>query len=308
MSAAIKAFVDSKRAQGRAELTLGTYASNLSVLLAEYLHRPVRSIATRGAELYAAVLDGNSVDYHRHLLAVGGIWAKWCVKQRWLRADPFADVEPLGQRIYGADKSRLTVDESRRLEAWCLAHPEDQGAILTLGYLYLGTRCSELACRDVRDLDDDGRVLVVGKTKTRAGRRKLAIPESLRELLAAWCTGRSGDAPIFTDATGQRMGRNAARKHVRRVCDAAGVQVLPPQALRRTAADLAHAAGQHPLAIARFLGHSTGAAPKVTEQAYLERGAAAAAQGERVLEALRGETWKSPWKPGQESGDVPDEN
>lgn len=288
VGAAIEAFIKVKRAQGKAPLTIVAYEQRLGILLAEYLRRPIRSIAHRGTELYAGVLEGRSADGHQNLLVAGRLWARWCVKQGWLRADPFIDVEPVGRRVHGADKARLTVDESRKLEAWCLAHQGDQGAVLTLGYLYLGARCTELACRDVRDLDDDGRVLVIGKTKTRAGRRKLAIPEALRDMLHAWCASRPGDAPIFTDARGERMGRNAARKHVRRVCAAAGVTILPPQAIRRTWASLADEVSVAPLEIARGLGHASVAAPKVTEQAYLERGSVAAAQGERALRVIRG--------------------
>jgi integrase len=287
VSAAINAFLDAKRVQGRAELTITTYRQRLETLLAMFLHRPLRAVAQRGAELYAATIPRHSADYHQNMLAVGRIWAKWCIKRRWLRASPFADVEPVGQRVLGADKARLTVDESRRLEAWCLAR-RDQDAALTLGYLYLGPRCSELAQRSVRDLDDGGSLLWIGKTKSAAGRRKLRVPPELGELLLELCAGRAADAPIFVDANGNRMNRNVARKRVRWVCDMAGVPVLPPQALRRTQASLATEAGETALAVARHLGHSTGAAPKVTTQAYIERDAAVAAQGERAFRVIRG--------------------
>jgi len=288
VSAAIESFLDVTRARGRAELTIKAYNQRLNQLLGDYLQRPVRAIARRGVELYAAVLDGRSADSHQNLLVAGRLWARWCVKQGWLHADPFGEVELVGQRVHGADKARLTVDESRKLEAWCLAHPDDQGAVLTLGYLYLGSRNTELARRDVRDVDDGGRVLRIGKTKSKAGRRMLAIPPGLSELLLALCSGRAPDAPIFTDTRGARMSRMVARKHVLRVCKAAEVTVLPPQALRRTWASLADAVGEAPLSIARHLGHSVAAAPKVTEQAYLERGAVAAAQGERAFRVIRG--------------------
>jgi len=288
VSDAVKAFVAAKRADGCAPLTIVAYEGRLNILLAAHLKRPLRSVAHRGAELYTAAIDGRSADGHQNLLVVGRLWGRWCVKRGWLRADPFADVDPVGRRTHGADKARLSMDESRQLEAWCLAHPSDQGAILTLGYLYLGTRCSELAARDVRDLDDGGRILLIGRTKTRAGRRKMAIPDALRAMLAARCAGRPGDAPIFTDARGARMGRNTARDHVRRVCAAAGVAELPPQAIRRTWASLADEVSVAPLDIARGLGHATGVAPKVTGQAYRERGAAEVAQGGRVLRVLQG--------------------
>jgi integrase len=288
VSASITAFLDATRARERTELTIKAYSQLLNLLLDDYLHRPVRAVARHGATLYAAVIDGRSADSHQNLLVAGRLWARWCVRQGWLSSDPFAEVEPVGQRAHGADKARLTVDESRKLEAWCLEHADDQGAVLTLGYLYLGSRNSELVRRDVRDVDDDGRVLQIGKTKTRAGRRALAIPPLLSELLRALCSGRAGDTPIFTNTRGARMSRYIARRHVRRVCDLAKVTALPPQALRRTWSSLADAVGEAPLSIARHLGHAIPAAPKVTEQAYLHRGAVAAAQGERVLRVIRG--------------------
>jgi integrase len=286
VSVAIKAWLDVKRAQGRAPLTIVAYEGRITALLEAYLHRPVRSIQNRGVELYAAALPGRSADGHQNLLTAGRLWGKWCVRQKWLRINPFADVEPVGQRVHGADKVRLTVDESRKLEAWCLAHPTDQGAVLTLGYLYLGTRNTELAReRVVRDLDDGGTLLNIGKTKSKAGRRMLRIPEALSALLLALVAGRAADAPIFTDVNGNRMGADCARKHVRRVTGAAGVTVVPPQALRRTQASLATEAGETSLAVARHLGH---AGVGVAQQSYIERDAAAAAQGERALRVIRG--------------------
>lgn len=285
VSAAIKAYLDVKRAQGRAPLTIVAYEGRLNTLLANYLKRPVRSVQHRGVELYANVLEGRSADGHQNILTAGRLWAKWCVRQKWLKANPFVDVEPVGQRVHGADKERLTVDESRRLEAWCLAHPRDQSAVLTLGYLYLGSRNTELARRSVKDLDDDGRLLVIGKTKSKAGRRTLRIPEALSEMLLKLVAGRNGEAPIFTDANGNRMGRATACKLVKRVLVAAGVTELPPQALRRTQASISTEAGETALAVARHLGHS---GTKVAAQSYIDRDTAVAAQADRAFQVIRG--------------------
>lgn len=285
--AAIKAFLDFKRAQGRADLTVSAYEQRLHGLLVGYLSRPVRSIARRGAQLYEAAQAGRGADAHQNMLTVGRIWAKWCTKKGWLRADPFADVEVVGQRVHGGDKERLTIDETRKLEEWCYAHP-GQDAAVTLAYLYLGTRNSELGRRNVRDLDDGGRLLRIGKTKTRAGRRALRIPEGLGDMLVAIAGGRPPDAPLFLDANGNRMSRNVARKLVRRTLAAAGVRVMPPQALRRTHAELAADAGETGYAIARALGHATGAAPKVTTQAYIGREAAEEARRAAFMRTVRG--------------------
>lgn len=284
VAAAIKAYIEVKRAQGRAPLTVVAYEGRLNLLLADYLTRPVRSVQHRGAELYAGALDGRSADGHQNLLVAGRLWARWCVRQRWLKADPFVEVEPVGQRVHGADKARLTTDESRRLEAWCLAHSADPGAILTLGYLYLGPRNTELSRRDVRDLDDDGNVLVIGKTKSRAGRRRLRIPPPLADMLRALCAGRPGDAPMFVGVRGDRLSSNVARRHVLRVCAAAGVSALPPQALRRTYASLAAEVGGMSIEISAHLGNT----PAVADQSYIDRDTASATQADRAFRVIRG--------------------
>jgi len=285
---AVRAYLDAKRVQGRSPETITSYEARLGVLLGDLMKRPVRSVAKRGPDLYASVLAGRRPDSHQNLLRAGKLWAKFCVKKKWLKVNPFDDVEPIGQRTYGADKERLTTDESRQLEAWCLANPDDVGAVLALAYLYLGTRNTEITKRNVRDLDDGGRLLLIGKTKSRAGRRKMRVPDALSAMLLALCAGRDGDEPIFKTRKKVRMRRETARKHVRRVCALAGVRELPPQALRRTWASLADEFGETPLVIARGLGQTVAAAPKVTEQAYLQRGAVADAQGRRVIKAIRG--------------------
>ena len=52
--------------------------------------------------------------------------------------------------------------------------------------------------------------------------------------MRAMIAGRKQDAPIFTDEHDRRLSRYMARLRVRACCAAAGVTVVPPQALRRT--------------------------------------------------------------------------
>jgi integrase len=79
-----------------------------------------------------------------------------------------------------------------------------------------------------------------------------------------------------------------ANHHVRRVCAAAGVPDLAPQALRRTQATLAEDAGETGLAVARHLGHAVPKAPAVTHRAYVGRDSARNAQVERGMRVLQG--------------------
>lgn len=299
MRQAIDAFIAAKRDKGLAESTLESYEDRLELVLGSVAGRSIRHVAGRGAELYEAAQVGHAADTHRNALVLARAWGAWCVRKRWLRANPFAEVEPVGRKMVGADKPRLTVDESRKLRAHCLERAgADPGAVLALAYLLLGPRASELVRRDVRDLDDGGRLLWIGVTKTAAGRRRLVVPDELVQPLLAIAAGRAGDQPLFVhparrvrrgrSAGGTRWSRRVAYDHVRRVLGEAGVPVLPPQALRRTQATLATDAGETGLAVARHLGHATGAAPAVTGRAYVGRDAASDAQVERGLRVLQG--------------------
>jgi integrase len=284
---AMDAFLAEKRAAGLADVTVANYEDRLQLLLGPVLSRPIRAVSSRAAALYAETWTGRAADTHRHGLNIGRMWGRWCVKRGLLKSNPFADVEPVGRKVIGADKARLTTDESRHLDEWCRARPGDQDATITLAYLLLGSRASELVLRDVRDLDDDGRLLVIGRTKTAAGRRRLRIPEELRTMLLALVTGRDADAPLFVRPDGVRWSRHVAYKHVRKALAAAGVTELSPQALRRTQSTLATEAGETALAVARHLGHATGEAPAVTGRSYVGRDAASEAKQERAARAIK---------------------
>jgi len=299
VTAAVTAFLDAKRAKGRAASTIESAKDRLSMIVGSLMQRPVRALNHRGAELYAAAQikpngKPRAADTHQNALSVAKDFGAFCVKQRWLRVNPFAEVEPVGRKVEGADKSRLTVDESRRLQTYCHEHAADLGAVITLAYLLLGSRASELVRRDVRDLDDGGRLLWIGKTKTTAGRRRLLIPDELAPYLVAIAGDRPGDAPLFVSeasrrwSAGRRWSRHMAYNHVRRICTAAKVPTLPPQALRRTQSTLATEAGVTALAVAQHLGHATSAAPAVTHRSYVERDAARDAAIKRGLRVLQG--------------------
>jgi integrase len=247
--------------------------------------RPVRWLQHRGAELYRAAMVARSTDTHHAELALAKRVGDIAVKQRWLRSNPFAGIEPIGRKVHGSAKPRLRVDESRTLRTWCLEHGSEPRAIVTLAYLLLGARASELVKRDVRDLDDNGRLLWIDRTKTLAGRRRLQLPDELSELLLAMVKGRKPDAPLFAKEDGSRATRHWANYHVKAVCKAAGVPVLAPQALRRTQSDLATDAGIAAIEVARHLGHSS---TTVTDRSYRDRQVTQDASGERAFKVIAG--------------------
>jgi integrase len=296
VTGAKEAFLEHKRISGVSPATLESYEDRLAALLGEVGTRPVRYLLGRGADLYTAAQSGRRADTHRGVLVVGKMFGGWLVKHRWLRTDPFADVDPVGRVTIGADKQRLTIDQSRRLQAFChqRAAEGDLGAVLTLGYLLLGPRASELVGCDVQHVDDGGRLLWVPGTKTEDARRGLLVPEELSIYLVALAADRPDGDPLFVSEAsrrwpaGRRWTRYMAYNHVRRICVAAGVPELAPQALRRTQATLATAAGVSGLEVARHLGHAVPAAPAVTGRAYIGRGATQAAAVQRGMVVLQG--------------------
>jgi integrase len=247
--------------------------------------RPLRWLSNRGEELYRAAQVERSADTHQAELALAKQLGELCVKRRWLRANPFANVEPVGRKTHGSTKPRLRVDESRKLRDYCLERADDQHCVIALAYLLLGARASELVKRDVRDLDDRGSLLWIGKTKTVGGTRRLIIPDELRDALLVLTAGKKPDAPLFTREDGKRATRHWAYHHVKRICGEAKVPVLSPQALRRTQSDLATEAGATGPMVAAHLGQTSSV---VTDRSYRDKNVVADAKQGRALTVLQG--------------------
>ena len=247
--------------------------------------RPVRWLSTRGVELYAAAQVERSADTHQAELALAKQVGELCVKRRWLKSNPFENVEPVGRKTHGSTKPRLRVDESRKLRAFCLARPNDQHCVLTFAYLILGTRASELVDRTVRDLDDNGWLLHITKAKTPRGVRRLIMPDELRELLLGLADGKAPDARLFTNESGEPATRHWAYHHVKRICREAKVPELSPQGLRRTQSDVATDAGVAAIEVARHLGQDS---TVVTDRSYRDRSVVANAKMERAFRVIAG--------------------
>lgn len=295
VSDAVAAFLETRVQRGRAASSLAAYEDRAKLIVGPLMTRPVRHLLGRGAELYAAAQvypadhrragQRRSADTHRNALIVGKMIGALCVKRGWLKVNPFADVEPVGARRHGADKIHLMLDEVRTLEGWCIDHGSELRAVLTLAYMYLGCRTSEVTKRNVRDVDDGGRLFWIRDTKSVAGSRRLLVPDVLAPLLVAICAGRPSDAPLFLGVEGERLSLGMATRIVRAVCVAAKVPEVTPQALRRTLATLATDAGVAGLALAASLGHGS---TDVANESYIARGGAAAAAAARGIRVIQG--------------------
>lgn len=264
---AVDQFLAWKTSKGAVSNTIDNYEYRLSALLGLEINasRPIRWIAARGAELYAASIPARRSDTHINGLSVGRMFGKFCVKQKLLKRNPFSDVESVGKRMPGAYKSRLTINESRQLEAFCFKYSHNPDCVLTYAYLMLGKRASEIVAATVRDLDDDGWRLRIVKAKTLASIKSIPLMPQLRDMLLDLAKDRAPDAHLFMNQSGAPMSRFVARDRVRAILLAARVPVLPPQALRRTFVDVAALQGRALKSIAEMAGQTSEA---VTQRSY----------------------------------------
>lgn len=280
---AVTTFLDKMKARELRPSTIESATDRLEILLRVEInaHRPVRWLRGRGAELYDAAQAGRAPDTHRNALGIGRQFGKLCVKLGWLRENPFEGVEPVGRRRKG--KTQLGVDEARKLAAHCLslgAHPEP---VAVLAALLLGPRASEVVNRDVRDLDDGGRLLWIRQSKTESGKRAIEVPEILQPLLIALSKDRIAGAPLFWGSRGERPNRHWVSYHCRRLCKDAGVPVVTAHGLRGTHSSIARRGGATAELVAAQLGH---AGTGVTNAAYISRRSSDSANASAVAAAI----------------------
>lgn len=278
VSAAVDEYVEHLRARDLRPSTIATIEYRLAGLLdTAGRDRDVRSLtAAVAASLFASRACKTSADTQHGELAAASAFAAWCVKRGTLARDPFAELAPIGRRATG--KPRLRIDEARQLLDACLAEAHPSGLATAIA-LTMGLRASEITDRVVRDADDGARVLWIERAKTRAGDRRLEVPEVLRPRLAALCAGRSGGDRLFGDVDRHWLGY-----HVRRLCGVAEVPVVPPHGLRGTWSSIAAEAMpvEH---VARALGQVHG---DVTRRHYLAAGSEQIGQQRAALRVLRG--------------------
>jgi len=244
--------------------------------------RPLRTLSAavatqlldkRRAEVSVDTLVGE-------LVAAQGFGA-WCVTERRLTANPFDELEVKGKRSRG--KAQLRIDEARRFADAAIGEGSREGTAAAMALL-MGMRASEIANRQVRDVDDDGRVLWIDRAKTRAGDRHLEVPEVLRDALIALCRDKDGKPREGTAKLFVGVDRHWVGYHVRRLCRVAKVPEVCPHGLRGTQSSIGAEAVsvQH---VAAALGH---AGPAITRRHYLASGAEARGKGRAALKVLKG--------------------
>ena len=285
VSAAVDLYVEHLRVRGLKPTTIGTIKHRLKALLDttgrdRQVHALTPAIARELFARRTAIGDDGqpitSGDTQAGELAAARGFAAWCVRQGWLRADPFAGLEPTLRKRTG--KAQLRIDEARRYLEVALGEGSREGLAAALPLL-LGLRASEVTDRVVRDVDDGARVLWIERAKTRAGDRRLEVPELVRPRLAAMVAGRGGGERLWGDVDRHWLGY-----HVRRLCGVAGVPEVTPHGLRGTWSSLsiAEVPVDH---VARALGHVSSA---ITRRHYLGEGVERDVQQRAALRVLEG--------------------
>ena len=266
--------------------------------MAEYdgFSRALSTITPKEAQkLYAARVTEIATDSHRCELTNVRAMFSWCLERGYIRSNPWMDVLPEGE--LSAGKVPLTCDEARRFFAACMSPPADvtpvQG-IAAATCLILGVRANEALDRTVRELDDNGRVLMICKrlpdesandegawVKSKSSARRVKLPPVLRVQLAALAEGQAPPAYLFGSMTNGTL-----LKAVTKLCAAANVPRICTHALRTTHLDLTHEMDGEIAAAAIHAGHSGSG---VTKRHYIGKGTAISSRA-AMMEALMLET------------------
>lgn len=227
-----------------------------------------------------------AVDSLKNILAESNTFMNWCVhRKKWLRKNPLVGIKIEGKRKHG--KVQLRLDEARRwlAKAIELAQAGSAGAVAALVALIMGFRSSEIVNRTVRDLDDDGRVLVIEHAKTPAGNRRVQVPDFLQPFLKQLAVRKSPDDRLF----GVHW-RDWVRKWVMKICQEVGVPEVCAHSMRGLHSTLAMEAGMSAHVVAASMGHEYA---KTTLQSYAKPDGVAFGRTKKVTAGLLGESLRA---------------
>jgi integrase len=181
------------------------------------------------------------------------------------------------------DKQWLTKDEVRDI----ISATDDYSRPIVIALAFTGLRLGELAALNVEDIDLNENVVYVQAsmstvsmkhrpgqrtkrkaTKTQAGKRKIAVPETLTEVLRPLVDGRTAKSPVFTSPTGKRLDASHFRSRIwKPLLEQAGApEWATPRDLRHHVASVLFELGVNEVKIAKFLGHKN---TLVTRRVYV---------------------------------------
>lgn len=284
----IDEYLTFKRKRGCGERTIRTVRDKLIPFLP--VGQTLRSITPDLAErLYAAQTEKVAVATHHKNLRDAKAFFRYCVRQKYLTVNPFADVQAIGKA--NAGKPQLRTDEARKLSDFLVSEATDGDpyALALMVQVLLGLRSGEVLKLRKRDLDCGGKVLVIEGTKTKNAKRTLELDAPVvRDLLLRRCEGLTADGLIFmSERSSAEIAVPTLWKKLGTYCRRAGVPSVCPHSLRGLHSTLAVKAGATSTYVAQALGHGSDA---VTRRHYIAPSALDDARSSRVAGALLGET------------------
>lgn len=220
--------------------------------------------------------EGMAVDSVVAELSSVRVFVKWCIEKSWLPKLDLSGVKVVGRRKRG--KPQLRIDEARRYLDVALRW--DSRGLASAMPLLMGLRASEILRRQVRDLDDGGKLLWIERAKTERGNRRVEVPEVIRARLLEQVDGRGAEGPIFPNREGRCFIPRDLLGWVQEVCEKAGVPRVCTHALRGSFATFAEQAGVASHVVAATLGHTS---PTVTGSHYTLPEAREQAKGRKTI-------------------------
>jgi integrase len=244
--------------------------------------------AARAQTLYDALTERVAVATHHKCLRRVREFFTWCVREKYIDVNPFAEVRPIGKP--NAGKPQLRQDEARKLSDVLLecAGRDDTSALALLVQVLLGLRSSEVLRLRKRDLDRNGSVFVVDGTKNKNARRTLGIESPIvRHLLAQRVANLTPDALVFAPVTRKTpFASDHLYKKLKGYCQLAGVPLVCPHSLRGLHSSLAVQVGATSAHVAQALGHSSF---EITRRHYLAPGTLESSRIARMSDTLLGD-------------------
>ena len=269
--------------------TLETLGFRLRSIIRDRLRFPIEAFPWRRAwEKHVA--DKSTDTQHGVRSAIDGMVA-WAIERRILRRPPDLP-SPTGHKSRG--KATLRIDAARIFMKTALTEG-DPLAIAAATMVLTGIRPGEAMTLQLRDLDDDGRLLWVASEggKTEAAERHQEVPEELRTYLLQLAQDRPPTSWLFDfEASRKRRTtnvyksrRDALLRRVRAICKKANVPEVVSHSMRGLHAKLATESGVTSHAVAAALGHTSFA---VTARHYVGADVTRTSVNRRTLRVLRG--------------------
>ena len=210
-------------------------------ILAEFQRHTVRTFAEALAE------------YEESLLTRGVQSAQPNVEM--LRR--FLPLQESLQSISSARAESMYLSETKRLKDNGLPVVNDTHHLLLRRTKYFYGWAISKRYAKANPFDDEGRVLWVPFGKTQNAKRRLQVPEVLRQILMKHAAGKSPDAPLLGPPGEPMHKRFIVKYRLPRLCAEAGVPRVCAHSLRGLNATLALEAGAAPQSVAAALGHSS---------------------------------------------------